>query len=658
MPTYEVTSPDGRKFDITAPEGATQEQVLAYAQQQFASMKPPEPAAVAEGRQLPGAVRGLASVMQGPTFGFGDEIAGLVGGAYKTLTQDGPKLSDLITGKKPATFSENYARVRDLARGAAKQESEDSPIFSTITQLMASAPTLLLNPFAKAIAPTSTMGRTGVAAAQGGLFGGISGAGNSTAETPLGVALDAAKGGAGSAAFGAASVPVASAIGGAYRRGAAYVKPGAAEEYAKQKVAEALLRDAPDAATRTPARLSLLGSEGRVVDAGGQNTRQLLDTLATLPGKTKQATEEAIRLRQAGRGDRMIDAAQAGLNPSGVRLSQTVDDLVTKRATESAPLYEAVHKITVTPTDSLRAIVDAADKLGAGAAAKRMATASRTPYTLAKDAPAMGMRDLDQLKQGLDDIIGGLQRSGNKKEAASVLGLKNDLLRELDTATGGAYKAARDAFSGPSALIDAAEAGRKALSLDDAGIATAMRGMAQSEQEAFRVGAAEALRAKLGTRAGQTQIMEMWREKGMQEKLKAIFGSERAFREFAAEVAKERRMKGLEQVGRGSQTAARQYGAGDLDVSAVADAAQTAGSIVHGNVPGMLSGIAQAWNRAKTPEPVRDRMGALLLSQGAKGRADLMSIEKALEEVNRTRAQRAGLLGMFPAGVLPAVLAN
>lgn len=35
MPNYQITAPDGRKLRITAPEGATQEQVLAYAQQQY-----------------------------------------------------------------------------------------------------------------------------------------------------------------------------------------------------------------------------------------------------------------------------------------------------------------------------------------------------------------------------------------------------------------------------------------------------------------------------------------------------------------------------------------------------------------------------------------------------------------------------------------------
>lgn len=605
-------------------------------QEQQPEAPPGESGAMREGRELPGAVRGLASVMQGPTFGFADELAGAVGGGLSAL--------------RGGEFRTGYERVRDLARGAAKQESEDRPILSTATRLAASAPTMLFNPLSSLMAPTSVVGRTGLAAAQGGIFGGLSGAGESTATDALGVAGDAAKGGALSAVLGGAAAPLAAVVGGGARKITSRMGGSAADRYAQEKVAEALLRDAPDASPaaalgRATTRLGSLGPEARVADVSGQNTRQLLDTLATLPGKTKQAAEEAIRLRQAGRADRMIGSAQAGLNPSGLRLSDTIDDLVARRSEAAAPIYQELYKLTIAPTGTLREIVDAADKLGAGAAAKRMATAARTPYSLAKDAPQMQMRDLDQLKQGLDDIIGAHQRAGNNKEAAAVLGLKKDLTEELDGLTGGVYRQAREAFAGPSALIDAAESGRKALTLDDANIGKSMRSMTQGEQEAFRVGAAEALRAKLGTRSGQTQIIELWREKGMQEKLKAIFGSERAYREFAADVARERRMKGLESVGRGSQTAARQYGAGDLDLSAVTDAATTAGSIAHGNVPGMLGGLAQMWNRVQTPEPVRDRMGSILLSQGAGGRRDLQELARALQEVNRTRTQRAGMLG-------------
>lgn len=74
MPTYDVTSPDGRKFRVTAPDGATQEEVIAYAQ---ANM--PEPAKqkpevsgpvqafdIAAGRVLDRAASGLRGLVPAP----------------------------------------------------------------------------------------------------------------------------------------------------------------------------------------------------------------------------------------------------------------------------------------------------------------------------------------------------------------------------------------------------------------------------------------------------------------------------------------------------------------------------------------------------------------------------------------------------------------
>lgn len=44
MPTYEVTAPDGKKFQVTAPEGATEQDALAYAQSQWkATPQAPDP---------------------------------------------------------------------------------------------------------------------------------------------------------------------------------------------------------------------------------------------------------------------------------------------------------------------------------------------------------------------------------------------------------------------------------------------------------------------------------------------------------------------------------------------------------------------------------------------------------------------------------------
>jgi hypothetical protein len=40
MPTYDVTAPNGRVYEITAPDGATEEQVLAYAQRMYSEVEP------------------------------------------------------------------------------------------------------------------------------------------------------------------------------------------------------------------------------------------------------------------------------------------------------------------------------------------------------------------------------------------------------------------------------------------------------------------------------------------------------------------------------------------------------------------------------------------------------------------------------------------
>jgi soluble cytochrome b562 len=54
MATFIVTAPDGKEYEITAPEGATQEQVLAYAQQNFnkPAVQPQRTLAQEAGRQL------------------------------------------------------------------------------------------------------------------------------------------------------------------------------------------------------------------------------------------------------------------------------------------------------------------------------------------------------------------------------------------------------------------------------------------------------------------------------------------------------------------------------------------------------------------------------------------------------------------------------
>ncbi len=54
MASYEITSPEGQKFRVTAPDGATQDQVLAYAQQNFGKTEKSAPKPVPQTYTLSG----------------------------------------------------------------------------------------------------------------------------------------------------------------------------------------------------------------------------------------------------------------------------------------------------------------------------------------------------------------------------------------------------------------------------------------------------------------------------------------------------------------------------------------------------------------------------------------------------------------------------
>lgn len=625
------------------------------------------------GRGADGWKQGLASVINGPLMGFGDEILGAVGGAYDTLTQKGPTVSDLVTGRKPKSFLENYRENRDYVRGMQDNQEEVNPWTTGITRAMASGPLLVRNLAAKEAAEVAPMvqgllPRMGQAAATGAKFGTVQGVGDSTADNFQDMALDGLKSGVISAGTSAATLPIASAVKSVSGNVTQRLSAASATRAAEEKIAEAIARDArgnafkeglSNPAVQLSARLKKLGPEATITDAAGSSTNRLLDVLATLPGKTKDAVEQVIHSRQATRSGRLVSAAEQSLGVNGQRLAPNLEQWVKERSSASAPLYAQLRDVSVQPTPSLTSLVQTADELGATQLGREMATARQMTFSLDAKSPSQwSMSDLDHVKQGLDQILTS-RKAMNADGTLTPLGLafqdlKSKLVKELDQVTtdpntgASLYKAARDAFAGPSAIIDAANQGRMALSKDGPTIAKLTGSMSDSESQAFRLGAFESLRAKLGKESGQTEILKMWKEPATREKLAQIFGDERSFREFAASVAKEARLKPLESVGRGSQTAARQYGAGDLDINALSEAGGALAAAKTGNVLTALGSAKSAWSRVSTPEPVRNKIGELLLSNGTAARENanrLRDILLDLDTQNSVLAQGSGLIG-------------
>jgi hypothetical protein len=609
-----------------------------------------------QGAALPKPLRLAMTAIQGPTLGFADELSGLAGGVL-----------DLAKGQP---FGQSYEKNRDIYRSGVKSYQEEQPIGSAVAQGVASLPLGMVN-LGRNVAPN--VGPVLRSIGAGGLFGSVAGAGE--AETMQQVPEKAMTSGGTSAVFGGATegvMKMARPVVGVVKAQAGRAIPeslkglvgGSSVDIARNRVAQAMLRDgaSPD---QVLARMSKLGDDAILAESAGYNTRDLLDTMATLPGRTKNYTEELIRQRQAQRGGRLAASAQQQLSPTGARLADSVESLLTKRDVEATPLYNQLKTVTVTLDDDLKQILDAANKLGAFSRAEKISTGLREPFTLKdfKKATDASMTDLDKVKRGIDDILSSKSATNERGEinefGRSVVKLKQDLLKRLDDATvdqdtgASLYKSARNAYAGPSALITAAELGRTVLNKPASTIKALVKDMSDSELESFRVGAYEGLRDLAGTQSGQTRLLNMWKEPSTQERLKEIFPSERAFRVFASDVAAEARKKEIQSVGRGSGTAGREARMEDASLETLKDTANLAAAAKTMDVGSLINMLSNNMKRTSVPEPVRDEIGRILMSR-ATSADEVKILQNVIDKMKKEQQAQAMTSGIIGSQLAPA----
>ena len=628
------------------------------------------------GTRIPEYQRALVNAMQGPTFGFMDELAGAV------LAPIGA----IRTGKP---LAEQYTKYRDVARGASESYGKESPYISTGLQVAASLPLMasqglsrgiqaagsaaspyvgpVISNVGRYLAGTPAAGQVmglGQRAAQAGAsglgYGLLGGVGSSNAESIADITKDALSSGALSAGLGVASQPVMAVLGAGGRQIAGRVSDKAASRYAEQKVAEALLRDTPpdllsSALGISQARMGKLGSEARIADVGGANTRQLLDTVATLSGETKQTLERAIRERQAGRAGRLMGAADTALGTQGAEFIGSLENFAIQRQTASRPFYNVIDKAIITVDNDLMDVLNRSKRVqGAAELLFETKTGQTIDLSKLKVGEQVPMNVLDTLKQSLYDSAQTLKRAGGGQQANAYDDVRTSLVSLLEVKSpkvGGqsAYTQAMKTYAGPSQMIDAAEAGRKALTGDIIDVKQLVKGFTPSEMDAYKIGALQALRQKTGTESGQTSLLKMWKEPATQDRIREVFGN--SYRDFASAVAKEARLKGMESAGRGSQTAARLAGAVDLDVAPLMQGVTAAGS---GNVPAMISAGSSLMGKIQTPEPVRNEIGRILLSREQQ---KLIDLQETMRKLNASRAAAASY-GGYTGGQIGSNLAQ
>ena len=640
-----------------------------------------------EGTELPTAMRGFVSAMQGPTFNAFPKIVGAVGAPFAAIEQGIP-------------LSEAYAQGRDIMRGAAESYEKEAPFKAAGGQMVASLPMVLgglpstvarnvggaalpaIGKVAPSVAPSiqaagrymtaapsagQVMGlgqRMAQAGGSGAGYGFVSGLGGSYEDDALDVLKEAGTSALVGGSLGVTTQPVMSMVGAGGRQVMARMSPTAAGTYAQQKVGEALIRDVPEpltganALTRAQARLLKLGPEARIADVGGASTRNLLDVQATLPGTTAAATERAIRERQVGRAGRLMTGADETLGTSGAQFLQTLDNFSAQRFAESRPYYAAIDKAVLQVDNSLTDVFNKSKGVqGASELLFQTKTGQTIDLSKLKYGEQVPMNVLDTLKQSLYDASKELRKAGQNSQANAYDDVREKLVGVLESKSpkvGGqsAYTLAMKTWAGPSQMIDAADIGRMVMKGDILDIQQATRGMSPSEIDAFRIGVLQGLREKTGTEAGQTSLLKFYKEPATQARLKAAFGND--YKAYTATVLKEEQLKKMESAGRGSQTFARQAGAADLDVAPLA---QTASAVASGSPMAIVTAATNMARQTQTPEAVRNEIGRILLSRDPK---QLTQLAEIIRRMNESRARAAGIAGRSSGqigGMLPDYVA-
>ncbi len=331
-----------------------------------------------------------------------------------------------------------------------------------------------------------------------------------------------------------------------------------------------------------------------LVDVGGQPVQRLARGVRTLPGEGSAIIDEALQARGAAQPDRVINWLERAVGRTSTgNAGARADALITQARNESAPFYGRLDSLPPLDDWASRApfAVPRVRDIVRGSEAARRGWGMRVD-PLYNDSGMLirspTFRDVDRVKQNLDEILMPQYQQGPRPADSVVIGTREEramadatrrqLLQAADAAPGGdVYATARASFAGPAQARDALERGRE-FNKDSLQDVIAQRtGGTPAENKWYGRGVIEALRERVDSMpdlASQPNV------------LRSVAGSRAARAKLEAAVP-DRRVQALRGritdentaaqtnafVRSGSQTADKAVEAGDLAMDLATDAA-------------------------------------------------------------------------------------
>lgn len=512
MPVFEIQAPNGKTYEVEGPNAQGALEALQR------TLSPPPQSQVMDDALAAGSQ--ASRLFGGPTEpNLIDRAQSYAQGVIEGLPVVGPALSDArveldaLIAQLPGGMTPDQVRREAANRKAFLQEKAGNERLAG--QITGAVAPLTVAGLAAPATVGRALGMTGGLGSQT-IMGALSGIGLVAADTK-------ARGGdwtdagitalAGGAIGGAAPI----AIKGAGAAWNAMTRQGVPT--ASRNVAQALTEDGLDAGNLNRL-MAEQGPDTMLMDMG-DNLRTLGGGIAANRGPGQKVLRNAINERDAGAVPR-VSADIARTIGNGQEIGALTESIIAAQKAAADPLYSAVRDVPVDLVGGIKFV--AQTPLGQRAFKEALALAANDGVPT--NSLTIGI--VDYAKQALDDIASSAKRAGQNNAARQAGQMARMLTTEADKIAPG-YQAARQAFAGPAAVLDAIESGRGTFkgNMSPADMQRLMANMTGSEKDAFLQGAQTAVADMLGNSANDVATVRTLLRKPYNEaKLRLLIGSE------------------------------------------------------------------------------------------------------------------------------------
>ncbi len=487
----------------------------------------------------------VRTLARGVTLNHADELAAAGNATIGTLTG------------QPGTWSERYnqnvaqERLRDAAFDAR------NPVASLAGQVAGGV--LMGGPVLRGA--TTLPGAMLRGAGTGAGYGAVAGFGAGEGGLPN-RAINAAEGAAVGAGIGAA-VPLAIAGGaGVAGMAARTINPSSRNAEAQRLLLRDLGRDGVTPQELAQSATAAGNAPVALVDLAGENVRGAAQAVARMPGEGQRLAGDLLSQRA---GPQQTERLRQSIREavSAEDFNETMARTMQRRREEAAPNYERAYATTLPADARLQSFLSDPDirrgVLEGVASARREALSRGEPFDLAaygvRSGPdgslelidgATPTRLFDAAKRGLDQLEEGARTGVGQATSKSreIAELRRALLARVDELNPD-YAAARQAYAGDTALLSAAQEGRRLATArpeDFDMTVTEIRRMSASERDFFRMGVARGLVDRINSAADgaeATRLRQLFGSPFMREKLAATFDNPEDYQRFARTMEQE-----------------------------------------------------------------------------------------------------------------------